>query len=103
MKGQSAYSKKLSLEEARQGYILILKNELSYFPPVGKLFLLVRDGHSRRARVESYACNCHGPGEPHKHFFITSSGLKVGDRVAIRKDPSRKARYLLLVHRNRSL
>ncbi len=64
---------------------------------------MVRDGLSRKVRVESYPCTCRGPGEPHKHFFIKSIGLKVGDQVVIRKDTSRKARYLLLVHRKRSL
>lgn len=82
---------------------MVLKNQLSYFPPVSKSFLLMRDGHSHRARVESYQCSCRGPDEPHRHFFIRSSGLKVGDQVVIRKDARRKARYLLLVHRKRSL
>jgi hypothetical protein len=103
VKDQAVYSKKVTSEEAREGYVLVLKNRLSYFPPVRKSFSLVRDGHSRKARVESYPCNCRGPEDPHKHFFIRSGGLRVGDRVVIRREASRKARYLLLVHRKRSL
>ncbi len=103
MKGHPVYSKRLTSEEAREDYVLVLKNQLSYFPPVSKSFLLVRDGHSRRARVESYPCSCRGPDEPHRHFFIRSGELKAGDQVVIRRDASRKARYLLLVHRKRSL
>lgn len=103
VKEHAAYFKKVTAEEAREGYLLVLKNYLSYFPNVRKSFSLVKDGHSRRARIESYPCICRGPEEPHKHFFIRSSGLRVGDRVVVRRDASRRARYLLLVHRKRSL
>jgi hypothetical protein len=97
------YSKKVTSEEAREGYVLVLKNQLSFFPGAGRTFRLVRDGRSTRVKVESYHCTCRGPEEPHRHFFIRSKGLKTGDQVIVRKDGSKDARYMLLVHRKHSI
>ena len=96
------YSKKITSEEAMEGYVLVLKNQLRFFPGAGKTFRLVRDGRSTRVKVESYHCTCRGPGDPHKHFFIRSKGLRTGDQVIIRKDESKDTQYMLLVHRKHS-
>ncbi|OLD02574.1 hypothetical protein AUG19_09305 [archaeon 13_1_20CM_2_54_9] len=100
MKTNETYTKKITSEEGREGYFLVFKNRLSFFPAAGKTFHLVKDGHSRKARVESYPCTCRGPSEPHDHFFVRTRGLKAGDRVAVSRDSGKTARFVLHVHRN---
>jgi hypothetical protein len=79
------FLRKVSVVEATEEYILIPKNELGYFPPVNKTFQLVDEGNRRKAKVESYQCNCRGPEEPHEHFFLTKSCLQKMDNVEICK------------------
>ena len=91
----STYSRKASSEEARESYILVLKNKLSFFGGVGASLTLVQGGNATTARVESYDCACVGPDKPHQHYFIRWPGLKAGDRVEIEKAPG--DRYVLRV------
>ena len=93
MKESPAYARKISSEEAREGYVMVEKNRLTFFPPLGKTFELIRDDERGRARVESYRCTCRGPDLPHEHYFIRWKGLKSGDRIEIRKDPNKLDRY----------
>ena len=102
MKTSIVYSKKVTSEEAREGYLLVLRNQLSFFPGAGRPFRLVRDGRSTRVKAESYHCTCRGPEEPHRHFFIRSKGLKTGDQVIVQKDGSKDTQYMLLAHRKHS-
>lgn len=82
---QENYQRKVSSEEAAEGYIFILQNRLSFFPPVGEEFEL-RDGNgTSRACVEARACECRGPEKPHQHFFIRRSGLEKGQVVTIER------------------
>jgi hypothetical protein len=99
MKGRDAYSRKVSSEEAREGYLLVLKNMLQLFPPLGKRFDLVQDDVVDRARVESYRCTCRGPDLPHEHYFIRWKGLRPKDRVEIREDSERQGRYVVQIRR----
>lgn len=98
MKAGRVYSRKISSGEAREGYILVLKDKLSTFPPLGKTFDLVKGDVSKRAKVESYPCTCRGPDLPHEHYFIRWSGLEAGDKIEIEKDVTEEGRYLLRVH-----
>jgi len=98
MKDRRAYARKISSEEAREGYVMILKNRLAFFPPVGKTFHLIHDNVRSRARVESYRCTCRGPDLPHEHYFIRWKGLKARDRIDIREDPSKQSRYIIQIH-----
>jgi hypothetical protein len=94
---RDAYSRRISSEEAREGYILVLKSRLSSFPALGTGFELVEHGRPTRVRVESYPCSCRGPDLPHEHYFIRWKGLKPKDRVEIRKDPRKHGTYLIRV------
>jgi hypothetical protein len=87
MKGPKIYQRKISSEEAREGYILVLKNWLPFFPGVGELFEVDARGTVRKVRVESYPCTCRGLDKPHEHYFIRWPGLQAGDWVEITKDP----------------
>ncbi|MDE3056650.1 MAG: hypothetical protein KGJ59_01655 [Bacteroidota bacterium] len=92
---KNIYLRKISREEADNGYIFVLKSMLGFFPGIGKEFQL-KDGRCyRAAKVESYPCLCQGPDEPHEHFFISESGLKRGDVVEIRKIENDSKRYIL--------
>lgn len=96
---KNIYLRKISREEADNGYIFVLKNMLGFFSGVGKEFQL-RDGRNyRTAKVESYPCLCQGPDEPHEHFFISKTGLKKGDIVEILKIQG-DAKYQLRIINN---
>jgi len=98
MKERRTYLRKISSEEAREGYVMILKSKLAFFPPVGKAFNLIQDNVRSRARVESYRCSCRGPELPHEHYFIRWKGLKTRDRIEIREDLSEQGRYIIKIH-----
>ncbi len=89
MEGKPVYSKRLSWEELREEYILVLKKQLAYFPTVGKPFQLVRDGHSRKSRVESYPCNCRDPDKPHEHFLHGQKVSRPETRLQFEETPAR--------------
>ena len=97
LKERPAYTRKISSEEAREGYVLVVKSRLSFFPPLGNTFQLIHDHKRSRARVESYRCTCRGPALPHEHYFIRWKGLKDGDRIEIREDAKKLGRYIIRV------
>jgi hypothetical protein len=99
VKVRGAYSRKVSSEEAREGYLLVLRNKLQLFPPLGRRFDLVQNDVVDEARVESYRCTCRGPDLPHEHYFIRWKGLRPKDRVEIREDPERQGRYIVQIRR----
>ena len=102
MRSKDVYSKKITSEEEQKSFLLVLKDRLSFFPPLGDPFRLVYNGQARKAKVESYPCSCRGPDEPHSHYFVRSRGLKTGDRVVVQRDSRGGGRYLLHVqHRPR--
>jgi hypothetical protein len=77
------YERRISAEEAREGYLFVEKARLSFFPPRGQPFSLSRDGAAGSAAVESYACSCRGPEKPHEHYLIRLDGLVQGQRVRV--------------------
>ncbi|HEV2118631.1 MAG TPA: hypothetical protein VGS11_00775 [Candidatus Bathyarchaeia archaeon] len=97
MRMKDVYSKKITSEEEQGGYVIILKDRLSFFPTSGRRFQMLQNGRARRAMVESYPCSCRGPGFPHSHFFVRVKAVKSGDRVTIRKESKSGTRYLLQV------
>lgn len=89
------YTRKVLSKEAKEGYILILKNQLSYFPPLRKRFLLTSGEKVKRVAVESYSCTCVGPDKPHEHYFIRWPGLRKGTHLQIDRDSEAPGRYIL--------
>lgn len=77
------YDRKISSEEAREGYVLVDKSRLSFFPRVGQQFQLKFGATQRAAAVEARACACRGPEKPHEHYFIRVEGLPKGSRWSI--------------------
>ncbi|MBE7520309.1 MAG: hypothetical protein HS107_13805 [Thermoflexaceae bacterium] len=86
MPTNAGYIRKLSPEEVREGYIMILKDRLAYFPPPGATFSLHDGGELSEATIEAVDCECRGPERPHQHYRLHRPGLKSGDRVQVTKD-----------------
>jgi hypothetical protein len=97
MKPRNVYSRRISQEEERQGYVLVLKNRLSFFPPPGINFSLIIDDVRRTVKVESYSCTCRGPELPHEHYFMRWRGLKAGDRAEIYQNLRKQSAYLMRI------
>jgi hypothetical protein len=95
MKTKNVYNRKISSEEASEGYILVLKNKLNFFPSIGKQFTMVYSNQKKKVKVESYPCTCQGPDLPHEHYFIRWKGLKAKESVEIEKDSRKEGRYVL--------
>lgn len=80
------YERKVSSEEAREGYLLILKDRLRRFPPLGQRFPLRDGANVRDAAIEAVHCECRGPELPHEHYRLPLPGLEPGAMVRIRQD-----------------
>ena len=90
-----SYEKKISSEEARCGFILILKNKRWMFPASGRRFNLCYRGNKLPVVVDEIACECVGPEKPHVHYHLhVPVELSAGDAVRIRKE---KGDFLLEV------
>ncbi len=92
---QGSYRRRVSTDEAREGYVLVLKNRLGIFPPIGEPFTLALGGASCRARVESVSCTCRGPERPHEHYLIRWPGLRAGQEITIERAPDEPTRYVI--------
>ena len=97
MASQNIYSRKISSTEAQEDFIFILKNRLSFFPPLGTNFKLSDGNISREVMIESYPCTCRGPDRPHEHYFISWEGLEDGNKVEIIKDSEKEGKYKLQI------
>jgi len=84
MAEKDMYRRGPSHEEAQEGYLLVEKAKLAFFPPEGEPFEL--DG--REASVESYPCTCRGPEKPHRHWLVRVGGLRQGEVVEVMREGS---------------
>jgi hypothetical protein len=85
MPATNVYSRKVSSEEAHEGYIMVLKNKLAFFGGVGASLAIAAGESVHKVRVDAYDCTCVGLDKPHQHYFIRWPGLKARDRVEIEK------------------
>jgi hypothetical protein len=99
MANETRFSRKISAEEAKKGYIFILKDQLSFFPPRGKSFTLHAGEQEKNVFVESYRCTCRGPQLPHEHYFIRWDGVKYGEKITIAKDEKLPDKFNLTSNR----
>ncbi len=93
----TTYERKISSEEAREGYFLVLKNKLSFFPPIGSPFSIKIGAKKKKAIVESYRCECQGPAEPHEHYFVKWQGLAKGDQLIVKKTSDDEYQYSIRI------
>lgn len=78
---RDAYERKISSEEAAEGYVLVEKGALNFFPAIGQAFALTEGGETASLKVEARDCECRGPEKPHQHCFIRRGGLAKGSRL----------------------
>lgn len=97
MKEKNVYYRKISAKESKENFIFILKDQLSFFPPIGNKFELNHDDISKLVKVESYPCTCRGPDYPHEHYFIRWSNLSQKDEIKIIKTPENENKYNLQI------
>lgn len=88
------YVRRVSSEEAREGFVLVLKDHLDVFPQPGVPFHVVHDGRRLRVRVTTVPCECRGPEAPHEHYHIRWSGLRPGERITFHRDPESGDRFI---------
>ncbi len=91
------YARMISEEESRNGYFMVVKDRLSFFPVPGTCFDLCHGSSLRQAKVESYRCECRGHEKPHEHYFIRYRGLKAGDRIIVQRDQRQPSHYVVTV------
>ncbi len=91
------YSRKISATEAENDYIFVLKNKLSFFPPLGNNFKITDNNLCKEVSVESYSCTCRGPDLPHEHYFIRWNGLKTGYDIKILKESENEDKYRIQI------
>ena len=94
---EKIYERKISSEESKGGYFLVLKSKLQCFPMAGSPFSVKVGVREKKAAVESYHCECRGPEEPHEHYFVRWPGLVKGDRLIIRKSAKGKNLYSISI------
>lgn len=94
---KNTYERNISSEEAKEGYFLVLKNKLSFFPEPGSPFSVKVGLRNKKAMVESYHCECQGPDEPHEHYFVRWPGLATGDHLVVRKASKKIPHYSIQV------
>ena len=95
MVDEESYTRKLSSQEVKRGHIFILKDKLSFFPPMGKHFTLCVGDLENDVSLESYRCTCRGPQLPHDHHFIRCKRLRSGEKITITKDKNIPGKYHL--------
>ena len=97
---KNIYERKISSEEASQGYFLVLKNKLPFFPQIGRPFSVKLGAKKKKGIVESYHCECQGADTPHEHYFVRWKGLAKGDRLIIKKVDNEELLYSFRVEEN---
>lgn len=80
------YERKISSEEAAEGYVFILKDRLDFFPPINEPFELLDGSDRSKSTVEARDCTCRGPEKPHQHYFIRRPGLVRGSKVTLSRE-----------------
>jgi hypothetical protein len=60
---------------SKEPEILVVRNRLKMFPPVGASFTISVGTRSCNTRVIARRCFCAGPDAPHEHYYIDLSEL----------------------------
>jgi hypothetical protein len=97
---KNTYERNISSNEAQKGYFLVLKNHLSFFPEEGMTFSIKNGPTTKKAKIESYHCECQGPDSPHEHYFVRWSGLAKGDHLIVKKINEEEQVYSFRIEEN---
>jgi hypothetical protein len=71
------YRRKISAQESQEGFIMVLKESLKFFPKIDKPFKVKIDAEEFETMVEAYDCWCMGPKKPHMHYRIPIRKFRV--------------------------
>lgn len=63
-------SRKISAEEALDGFLRVEKAWLKKLPAPGTQFQLKLGNDTRRVRIDAEPCTCRGPDKPHEHYRL---------------------------------
>ncbi len=77
-KGKKLYTRRLSLDESREGYILVSKDALAMFPAAGKRFNAKVNGIDAEMQLDAVPCTCRGPDKPHEHYHLSFASVEPG-------------------------
>jgi len=69
-KSLSEYRRTLSEEEVLAGKIMVLKDDLKFFPKPFKKFAVSVGDKKVELAVEALDCQCRGPAQPHQHYWL---------------------------------
>jgi len=67
---KNSYERTLSTKEANECFLMITKDALKLFPPVGKSFELHIGNRAYDVYIRSMPCTCMGPDRPHAHYYL---------------------------------
>lgn len=67
---EKRFSRKLSGEEALERYIMVLKDDLKFFPKPGVPFKLKIGDRYHDSQIKAVDCWCRGPRKPHVHYRV---------------------------------
>lgn len=83
-----SYVRRLSEPEQKGGFIFLTNENLTRFPPAGQAFVVRAGRKKANAKIESYACNCTGPGMLHSHYKITGLKGLIGSKAVRLRETS---------------
>ena len=63
-------SRRITPEEALEGYLLIEKAWLRKLPAPGTPFQLKLGNSHLKVQIASMSCTCRGPDKPHEHYKL---------------------------------
>lgn len=80
-KEKKVYTRRLSLDESKERYVLIPKDALSMFPAPGRPFPAKINGKEGELFVEAVPCTCRGLNKPHDHYHLSFAHAELGTNV----------------------
>lgn len=83
------YKRRISGEEEKGNFILVLKNVLAQFPNINEEFSIKFKGREFPCKIVAVSCECMGADKPHVHYYLACRGIKLerSDRITIEKKP----------------
>lgn len=70
MAEKNVYTRRLSGEEIKGRFIMVMKKDLKFFPKIGTDFKLKVNDREFETRIDAVECWCMGPRKPHSHYHI---------------------------------
>jgi hypothetical protein len=91
-KSSTEYRRSLSEEEVLEGKIMVMKDDLKFFPKPFRKFEVKVGENKFELAVEAVDCQCRGPAQPHQHYWLPVKEAKAfirwerGAHVVLKKE-----------------